>query len=113
MGEDKMYAEDIFIHAARSFKIWELIDIYGNIRVVEPYMVYTSSKGKRLFHCYQLEGYSKSGTVPAWKNPEVSSFVNAIIIDKLFSQRSEYNPFNMKMFPIVHFAIPTIDGRQR
>jgi hypothetical protein len=108
-----MNVEQTFINSAKSFKICEIIDIYGNRRLVEPYMVYTSSKGKRLLHCYQLLGYSKSGQVPAWKNPEVSSFTNAIIKDKSFSQRSEYNPFNMKMFPTVHFALPTSDGRQR
>ncbi|MBW1953947.1 MAG: hypothetical protein JRI66_12860 [Deltaproteobacteria bacterium] len=108
-----MTVEDIFINAARLFKICKLIDNCGNIRIVEPYMVYTSATGKRLFHCYQLEGYSTSKQVPGWKNPEVSSFVSAIILEQSFSQRPEYNPFNMKMFPKVHFALPTYDGRQR
>lgn len=108
-----MHVEQIFINAARLFKLCKLIDVNGNIRLVEPYMFCTSAKNKRLFHCYQLEGYSRSGNIPGWKNPEVSSFVNAIMVDKSFFQRPEYNPFNIKMFPIVHFSLPTFDGRQR
>lgn len=91
----------------------ELEDQTGNKRLVQPYMVYTSATGKRLFHCYQLEGYSESGEPTGWKNPQVDSFIKAKIRDEIFVQRREYNPFNYDMFPFVHFSIPTIDGRQR
>lgn len=91
----------------------ELIDQNGNRRLVEPYMVYTSSKDNRLFHCYQIEGYSVSKKVPDWKNPKVKSFRQVTIQDKTFIQRKEYNPFNNSMFPTVHFSIPTADGRKR
>ena len=108
-----MSVEQEFIKAGESFALCELIDKKGNRRVVEPYMVYTSSTGKRLFHCYQIEGYSKSGVSEGWKNPEIRSFRQATIQDKTFVQRKEYNPFNESMFQLVHFSIPTADGRQR
>lgn len=108
-----MSVEQTFIKAGEKLTLCELIDQKGNRRLVEPYMVYTSSKKKRLFHCFQLEGYSKSGVARGWKNPEIKSFCQATIQDEKFIQREEYNPFNTSMFPIVHFSIPTADGRKR
>lgn len=108
-----MSVEQIFISAGENLVLCELVDQEGNKRLVEPYMVYTSSRGKHLFHCYQIEGYSKHKKPIAWKNPEINSFRQAIIQDKAFIQRKEYNPFNTVMFPKVHFSIPTADGRKR
>ncbi len=102
-----------FQEAAKNLHLCELIDLNGNHRIVEPYMVYSSSTGKRLFHCYQISGYSKSGKSQGWKNPEINSFQEAIILDDTFLPRPEYNPFNDKLFTVVYFSIPTIDGRQR
>ena len=108
-----MSIESTFIQAAKSLNLCELIDHSENRRLVEPYMVYTSATGKRLFHCYQLQGYSKSGQPTGWKNPQVNSFAQAIIRDEAFTPRREYNPFNYEMFPVVYFSIRTINGRQR
>ena len=108
-----MSVEQTFIKAGETLALCELIDQKGNRRLVEPYMVYTSSQKKRLFHCYQIEGYSESKVPSGWKNPEIKSFRQATIQDKTFIQRKEYNPFNNSMFPTVHFSIPTADGRKR
>jgi hypothetical protein len=109
-----MSVEQIFIKAGGQLTLCELIDQKGNKRLVEPYMVYTSSREKRLFHCYQVEGYSESNQSSGWKNPEIKSFHQARIQqDKKFIPRKEYNPFNETMFPIVHFSIPTADNRKR
>jgi hypothetical protein len=111
--EDKMNVELTFIQAAKTLNLCEFIDYSENRRLVEPYMVYSSSTGKRLFHCYQLQGYSKSGKNTGWKNPQINSFNQVIIRDERFTPRREYNPFNHKLFPVVHFSIPTVDGQQR
>jgi hypothetical protein len=108
-----MTLEERVVQAARGFALCELTDSEGNIRTIEPYMVYTSTKGKRLFHCYQLSGFSERGQTQGWKNPEVESFVEVQVLQDKFEPRPEYNPFNLKMFPVVHSAIPTIDGKQR
>ena len=108
-----MNIEKTFIQAANTLNICELIDHSGNRRVVEPYIVYSSATGKRLFHCYQLQGYSKSSKPIDWKNPQVNSFMQAKLRDETFIPRKEYNPFNYEMFPVVYFSIPTIHGRQR
>jgi hypothetical protein len=108
-----MSVEMVFVQAAKNLNLCELTDRSGNRRVVEPYMVYSSATGKRLFHCYQIGGYSKSGEPVGWKNPQVNSFSQAVISTETFIPRKEYNPFNHDMFPVVHFAIPTVDRRER
>lgn len=104
---------DSFISAGRNLKICILVDTEGRSRTVQPYMYYTSSKNILRFHCYQLKGYSKSKNEIGWKIPEANSFESLIITEETFEQSDEYNPFNEEKFPIVHFAIPTKDGRVR
>ncbi len=97
--------EDDFIAAAKAGVLCELVDQGGHRRTVEPYMVYRSSLGKRLFHCFQVDGYSDSGRPLGWKNPEVRSFVSATATGVQFRQRSEYNPSNSRMFPEIYFSL--------
>jgi hypothetical protein len=108
-----MTLEQTVVQAAKGLRVCELTDLGGNTRIVEPCMVYTSTKGKRLFHCYQLSGFSERGQSQGWKNPEVESFTAVEVLQDNFKPRPEYNPFNLKMFPVVHFAIPTVDGKHR
>ena len=51
--------EATYIEAAKRRNLCELTDAAGNIRLVEPYMLYTSRRGRRLFHCYQLKVYTR------------------------------------------------------
>lgn len=108
-----MSVEEVFIRAARARHLCELTDASGARRLVEPYMVFTSSRGKRLFHCYQLTVYGWPGRRRGWRNPPVSGIVSAQPIEAAFTIRRTYNPFNEALFPKVHFAVPTADGRQR
>jgi len=109
MGE----VENVFIAAGKVLSLVWLTEPSGRYRIVEPYMVFCSSTGKRLFHLFQIGGYSAGGILRGWKNPEVSAFESAQIVDQQFTPREEYNPFNEEMFPDVIFAVPTRDGRQR
>jgi len=104
-----MSVESTFIQSARDRRLCELVDQEGNLRLVEPYMVYTSAKGKRIFHCYQVGGYSASGETSGWKNLSVDSFVKARETEYTFKVRDEYFPFNKDLFPTVHFAVPPND----
>lgn len=108
-----MTVEETFIEAAQRRRLCELTDAAGTIRLVEPYMVFTSSRGRRLFHCYQLTIYTRPGRQRGWRNPAVQSIVSAAIVEQPFTPRASYNPFNERLFPTVHFAIPTADGRRR
>lgn len=105
--------EATFVAAAKMLSLVWLTESSGRYRIVEPYMVYVSSTGKRLFHCFQIGGYSAGGILRGWKNPEVQSFDGAQLVDQRFTPRAEYNPFNEEIFPRVVFAVPTEDGRMR
>lgn len=105
--------EEIFTIAAKAMSVVWLTEPSGRYRIVQPYMVFRSSTGKRLLHCFQIGGYSAGGVLRGWKNPEVDAFDGAQIIDQQFTPRDDYNPFNEEMFPEVVFAVPTRDGRQR
>lgn len=105
--------ERTFIAAGKALSLVWLTEPSGRYRVVEPYMVYCSTTGKRLLHLYQIGGYSSGGVLRGWKNPEVDSFDSAQIVDQRFTPREEYNPFNEQMFPEVVFAVPTRKGEQR
>jgi hypothetical protein len=105
--------ESVFMAAGKAMSLVWLTEESGRYRIVEPYMVFCSSTGKRLLHLYQIGGYSAGGMLRGWKNPEVTAFETAQIVDQRFTPREEYNPFNEEMFPAVVFAVPTRDGRQR
>ena len=111
MGGEQV--EELFIAAAKASTLVWLTEPSGRYRVVEPYMIFLSTTGKRLFHVFQVGGYSAGAILRGWKNPEVSAFDSAQPLDQRFIPRADYNPFNEEMFPRVIFAIPTRDGRQR
>ena len=102
--------EQAYISAAQSGRFCELVDQAGNIRLVEPYMVYRSSLNKRMFHCFQVSGYSESNQPTGWKNLNVSSFRIGSVTDGTFSQRADYNPDNSPKFPIIYFALQKASG---
>jgi hypothetical protein len=97
--------ENIFVEAAKRRFTCELVDAVGNHRIVEPYMIYDSPKGNRLFHCYQVAGFSEGGQPIGWKSPLISSFISASIKGDVFLPRPDYNPNNQKMFGTIWFAI--------
>ena len=105
--------EEAFIAAGKTLSLVWLTEPSGRYRIVEPYMVFISTKGKRLFHFYQIGGYSSGGMLRGWKNPETLAFASAQVVDQQFIPREEYNPFNEEMFPDVVFATQTRDGRTR
>jgi hypothetical protein len=113
MTHSAIQVESTFVRAARAGRLVWLTEPAGRYRVVEPYMVYLSPKGRRLLHFYQVGGYSEGGIIRGWRNPEAAVFDSALVVDESFEPRPDYNPFNEWMFPRVVFALPTADGRER
>ncbi len=89
-----MSVEATFIAAAKSRRLVWLTEPSGRYRIVEPYMVFRSSTGKRLLHLYQVGGYSSGSILRGWKNPEVAVFDSAQMLEETWTPREEYNPFN-------------------
>ncbi|HEX8363554.1 MAG TPA: hypothetical protein VF613_25765 [Longimicrobium sp.] len=112
-GDRMNDVEQAFIAAGKTLSLVWLTEPSGRYRIVEPYMVFISTTGKRLFHFFQIGGYSSGGMLRGWKNPETLAFESAQVVDQQFTPREEYNPFNEEMFPDVVFATTTRDGRVR
>jgi len=84
----------------------------GATAKVEPYAIYTSSKKRRHYLWFQLSS-SDPEEGSGWMNPEASSIASAIVTDEAFVIRQDYDPFDRSKFPVVHYSLPTHDGRQR
>jgi hypothetical protein len=104
--------EDTFVRAAREGRLVRLTEEDGQQRTVQPLILYVSSKGKRLFHAFQVSGYS-SGGQNGWKNMETERFTSAEVLDEAFVPPANYNPWNTPQFEHVVYAAPTRDGRVR
>ncbi len=63
-------------------------------RTIDPYIVYVSSTGKTLFDGYQTEGYSQTGSIPAWRRFNVSEITCIEVTNNTFDIRLDYNPNN-------------------
>jgi hypothetical protein len=105
--------DDQFSDAAKANRKVVLRDKEGNERVVEPYMIYTSPKGKRCLHVYQTGGYSKSGKAEGFRNPALEEVSTLEVLAETFVIRKEYNPHNEAQFPEVHFSLPDASGGKR
>lgn len=113
MDHSSTPVETAFVRAARAHRLLWLTEPSGRYRVVEPYMLYHSPTGRRLFHVFQVGGYSAGSIIKGWRNPDVRAFDGAQILDETWEPRPDYNPFNQWMFPDVVYAVPTADGRER
>ena len=111
MGDAEV--EAVFIAGGKGGSLVWLGEPSGRYRVVEPYMVFCSTTGKRLLHLFQVGGYSAGGILRGWKNAEVCAFADSKILPQRFTPRADYNPFNEEIFPSIVFAVPTRDGRAR
>ena len=108
-----MAVEETFIEAARHRRLVRLAQRTGEVREVEPYMVFVSAGGQRRLHFYQHRGDSRSRQSRGWKCMEMDKIEEAEVLGESFAPRDDYNPFNEKLFPEVVFAIETGDGRAR
>lgn len=111
MGEPTV--EEVFIAGAKRGSLVWMSEPSGRHRVVEPYMLFCSTTGRRLLHLFQVGGYGGGGILRGWKNAEVSAFDDARLLPERFTPRADYDPFDEDSFPSVVFALPTRDGRAR
>ena len=63
-----------------------------------------------------LDGGPEAGGSEAgagWKHPEAASVTAMKLLETPYTPRKDYNPFDTVKFPVVHYSVPTHDGRQR
>ncbi len=72
-------------------------------RVVEPHIVYRSSRGSLLVDVYQIGGYSSSGSLPAWRPLSVTDITRVTVRAETFKVRwaEGYNPTNRRRYRVV------------
>jgi hypothetical protein len=98
--------EEQFKKAALSRHLCELTDTEGRKRIVQPYIIFTSSQGHRHFAVVQVEGYSSDpGDFPNWRNIPMNDIVAVKVLKDRFVPRSDYNPNNKSVYCDVHFKI--------
>ena len=70
----------------------------GFLRVVEPFLLGTTTAGRSALRAYQTAGGSRSGTVPGWHLFSLGKIVGLTTCQKRFSGvRDGYNPSDKGM----------------
>ena len=67
------------------------------VRVVDPYLIGTTTAGNETLRAYQVEGYSERGGLPAWRMFTLKKISAVKILDTSFMIRPEYNPNDQAM----------------
>lgn len=66
------------------------------IRKAAPHAIYISSTGKENLDAYQLDGYSKTGHLPDWRNFTLTKIERLVILDETFEIARGYNRYSDK-----------------
>lgn len=104
--------ESVFMKSANLHRACELTDATGNKTLVEPYAIFTSAKGRRCFRVFVLSPVPEPGT-SAWTAPETASITAVTMTEQAFETRPKWDPFDKELLPMVHYALPNREGRQR
>src|SRR5688500_18712365 len=107
-----MSLETVFMRGGNLRKLCEIGDEAGNTHTIEPYGIFTSGKNRRCLY-YYLVSSSIPETPEGWKTEEVRRLTGCKLTEQGFAPRIDYDPFDKHEFPIMHYSIPTHDGRQR
>lgn len=62
------------------------------VRIVHPHGICQAPTGTVVLVCYQVDGFSKGGKLPGYRNLPVLDCVKFKILDKHFSRREDFNP---------------------
>lgn len=101
-----MKVEEEFKKAALSRHLCELTDSQGRKRIVQPYMIFTSSQDHRHLAVVQIAGYSSDpADFPNWRNIPVDEVERVRLLKEKFQVRPDYNPGNRSVYHEVHFRI--------
>ncbi|MBL8234161.1 MAG: hypothetical protein JNL98_37040 [Bryobacterales bacterium] len=106
-----MAAESVFMKGGNLRRLCEVTFRDGKTALVEPYAIYTAETKRRLYLWYQIS--SDPPEEPGWSTPEAANITAVRLREETFAPRPQYDPFDRKKYPVMHYSIPTADGRQR
>jgi len=72
----------------------------GRERILDPYLIGTTTAGNEALRAYQVGGYSERGGLPAWRLFTLSAISNVKILDTSFGIHPLYNPYDKAMVQI-------------
>jgi hypothetical protein len=93
-----MLLHDAFVQAMQNLRLCILKDKGGNSRVVQPYGVFLTRDRKPMYCCFQVAGYTGSGSVPNWRNFPISDIEEVLISERSFKRREDFNPDNTDVY---------------
>ncbi len=102
-----MSAETVFMKAGNLHRVCEIAGKDGSVTQVEPYGIFTSARNHGGFLCYQVS------EPEGWRELESRDIARVKMLDSVFRPRQDYDPFDKIRYPVMHYSIPTHDGRQR
>lgn len=106
--QDPTAVEDALKRAIRELYIVEYVDDEGHCRTAEPHAIFWTHRGTRCLHCYQLQGYTKSGGLPQWRNPPLAAIREVDVTDRKFRPRPDFNPSNAAIFDRIEVQVPVV-----
>ncbi|HXP89256.1 MAG TPA: hypothetical protein VN841_31340 [Bryobacteraceae bacterium] len=107
-----MSLDATFMKGGNLLRVCDVTLADGKTARVEPYAIYTSPKRRRHYLWFQI-GSSDPDEAPGWKSPEASAVASVRLAQETFTVRRDYDPFDKQKLPVVHYSVPTHDGRQR
>lgn len=72
----------------------------GRERLVDPYLIGTTTAGNEVLRAYQVGGYSERGGLPAWRLFTLRGISGVEILDTSFGIHPLYNPYDKAMVQI-------------
>ncbi len=61
-------------------------------RIIDPYLIGTTTAGNEALRAYQIGGYSEKGGLPDWRLFTLKKISGVEVLDTSFAVRSDYNP---------------------
>ena len=102
-----MSADTVFMKAGNLHRVCEITTVDGSSLLAEPYAIFTSSRNKLEYLCFQVS------EPQGWRELEARTVASVKLRESQFATRQDYRPLDLDRYPLMHYSIPTLDGRQR
>src|SRR5512140_3414803 len=102
-----MSADILFMKAGNLHRVCEITRADGTSLLAEPYAIFTSSRNRLEYLCFQVS------EPQGWRELEARTVASVKLRDSKFTTRPDYSPLDLDRYPLMHYSIPTQDGRQR
>ena len=102
-----MSADILFMKAGNLHRVCEITRVDGSSLLAEPYAIFTSSRNRLEYLCFQVS------EPQGWMELEARTVASVKLRDSGFTTRQDYSPLDLNRYPLMHYSIPTHDGRQR